>query len=204
MLSGTVWLGRREARVKRSYGRDSHGLHIVPCHLPSRVACLTLFISCLFLFPVVDAKAQEKDPLPIETDKAGAIVVEVDPRCSEVQLRSPEARVLWGIDPSELPESMGIEYLLEAEEFRIDTSKYPGGLEAGRFDSFVIKGSGTLLDRPEPSTASALLSHAALARDLRAGVYYHTRVLIRTKKGWLASQPIGFMSSICPVDGLEE
>lgn len=204
MLSEAVWLGRQEAHTCHLYGGGSHSPLLIPFPRPPRALMAALIMGCLLMFPMGDAVAQEGDPLPIETDKSGAIVVEVDPRCSEVQLRGSEARVLWGIDSSALTESMGIEYLLEADEFRIDTSKYPGGLDAGRFDSFVIKGSGTLLDRPEPSTNSTLLSHSVLARDLRAGVYYHARVLIRTPKGWLASQPVGFISSVCAVDGIEE
>ena len=204
MLPGIVRLGRQEARVRRLNGRDSHRLHIVPLRRLPRAVLSALFIVCLFLFPAGDAEAQEKDPLTIETDTAGAIVVEVDPRCSEVQLRSSEARVLWGIDSSELSESILIEDLLEADEIRIDTSMYPGGLDAGRFDSLVVKGSVTLLDRPEPTTTPTLLSHSVLARDLSPGVHYKVRVLILTPDGWYASQPVGFMSSVCAVDGLEE
>lgn len=204
MLSEAIWSGRRERRVHHSRVKVPQCIHFIQHRRPTAVVMTALVVFCLVLAPLGDAIAEEKNPVPIETDASGLIVVEIDPRCSDVRLRGSEARVLWGIDRSEFAESMGTEYLLEADEFRIDTSKYSGGLEAGRFESMMVKGSATQLERPESSTTTSVLTHSALARDLRAGIYYHARVLVRTPDGWLASQPVGFVSPVCPADGLED
>ncbi len=202
MLSRFKLMDRREAPTHLNRGRRFHRQSIVHSRQPPRVAALaTLLIGCLFLVPTGGLVAEEKDTLSVESDAYGAIVVEIDPRCSEVTLRSPEAKIRWTIDPTRVSRSVDLENLVSSDEFRIDFSKFPGGLEAGRFDSIVVPRSLALTD---DSTETLIPMFSAVTRDLRAGVFYRARVLFKTREGWVASSPVGFMSSVCPVDGLEQ
>jgi len=202
MLSRFKLMDRREAPTRLKRGRRFHRQSIVDSSRPPRVAALALLlIGCLFLVPSGGSAAEEEDTLPIESDNFGAIVVEIDPRCSEVRLRSPEAKVRWTIDPSRVSRSADLESLLSSDEFRIDLSKFPNGLESGRFDSIVVS---RLIAQLDDETEVLIPRFSAVARGLRAGVYYKARVLFKTSEGWVASSSVGFMSSVCPVDGLED
>jgi hypothetical protein len=158
-------------------------------------------IGCLLAFPGPGSATEEGVEILVGAESAPALVVDIEPRCSEITLRSPEAKVRWTIDPSRVSRSTDLDNLLSSEEFRIDFSKFPGGLEAGRFDSIVVSRS---IAQADDSTEAMIPRFSTVARDLRAGVYYRARVLVRTSEGWVASSPVGFMSAVCPADGLEQ
>lgn len=137
------------------------------------------------------------------TDVSSALSVEVEPRCSELRFRSPEAKLRWSIDASAVPKSKALDDLMATTEFRLDVSKSPAGLVEGRFDSITVSSAVSRADQSTKSGVPRTAAYSAVVRDLAPGVYYHTRVLVRTPDGWVASSPIGFISPVCPVDGLD-
>jgi len=146
------------------------------------------------------------EAVPVLTDSplSGAILVDVTPGCSDVRLREPEARVVWSVETTPGLKADSVETLTRASEFRIDYSPYPDGLENGRFESRRLDRSSVAEQSVLKSDGTRTRIHASVVAELRPGVYYRARVLVRTEDGWVASAPVGFLSSVCPVDGLDE
>ena len=163
------------------------------------------FAACGLASAASPAETPEEE-IPVLTDTllSDAIVVDITPACSTVRLREPEARVTWSVETTPGLKTGSLETLQQASEFRIDYSPYPDGLQNGRFESRRLDRSSV----PEQSVVKAdgtrTLVHASVVAELRPGVYYRARVLMRTESGWIASTPVGFLSSVCPVDGLDE
>lgn len=152
------------------------------------------------------AAAEPEDEIPILTDSklASAVVVKIEGRCSEVKHRSPEAMVRWSIKPDAAERPAQAKKLIASTEFRVDISKFPGGLEIGKYESVMVSRDESSEERNLKAGPSTALERAVLVRDLEPGVYYRSRVLARTAEGWVASAEVGFLSPICPFDGLDE
>jgi len=150
--------------------------------------------------------AGPEDEVPILTDTklSPAVAVEIEGRCSEVRHRSPEAMVRWGIKPEAAEKSAQLKNLIANTDFRVDISKFPGGLKTGRYESVLVPRDDPKEDRDVKARTNRVLEREVLVRDLEPGVYYHSRVLALTAEGWVASSEVGFLSPICPVDGLDE
>jgi len=161
----------------------------------------------LLVLPVTASAFAADEELPVLTDHgaASALVVDIQDRCSNVQLRVPEAVVTWHIAPGAVANSH-LDVLEASDEFRIDISPFPEGLERGQYDSLTT--SRTNAVRVFASEGSVRNgdpeSLAIVAGNLQPGVYYRTRVLVLTPDGWVASREVQFMSAVCAVDGLDE
>lgn len=165
-----------------------------------------LAIALILSIPGLASAENTEEPEVVilhDTDVSSALSVEVEPRCSELRFRSPEAKLRWSIDASAVPKSKALDDLMATTEFRIDVSKSPAGLVSGRFDSITVSSTVSRADQSSKSSGPRTAAYSAVVRDLAPGVYYHTRVLVRTPDGWVASSPIGFISPVCPVDGLD-
>jgi hypothetical protein len=172
-------------------------------HRLARARALALFaLGCTL--GVASFAADEEVPVLVNAEVAAALVVKAEPRCSEVRLRSPEAKVRWSIVPAAVPESKARASLMAAAEFRIDVSKFASGLKSQRFDSITLSRSAARAAHSSEAQDSTPPSYSAVMRDLEPGVYYHTRVLAKSQGKWVASAPIGFLSSICAADGIED
>lgn len=150
--------------------------------------------------------AGPEDEIPILTDSklSSALAVEIEGRCSEVRHRSPEAMVRWRIKPDAAEKSAQVENLIASTDFRVDISKFPGGLETGRYESVLVPRDDSREDHDAKARTTRIPEREILVRDLEPGVYYHSRVLALTAEGWVASAEVGFLSPICPADGLDE
>jgi len=185
-------------------GRNPHRFHLIQHRRFLRGSSLVLLtIGCLLALLSSGSAAEEEIPVLDHSEISSALVVDIEARCSEIQLRSPEAKVRWSVDRSMVSKSANLDFLLASDEFRIDVSEFPGGLELGRFESIAVSGSASRSDQSSKALGPRSATHSAVARDLSPGVYYHVRVLVRTPDGWVASSPIGFLSSVCPADGID-
>ena len=148
------------------------------------------------------------DGIPVLTgrDATSAFVVDVEGRCSELHLGVPEALLTWRIDTVEAKSSAYLADLVSSDEFRIDLSKFPEGLERNQYQSLNISRTEAMrvLETPESGKSDGPESLAIVLPNLAPGVYYRTRVLALTPDGWVASPKVHFMSPICAVDGLDE
>ena len=150
--------------------------------------------------------ADQGIPVLTDRDTASAFVVEVEGRCSELHLGVPEAILTWSIDAVEAEDSAYLADLVSSDEFRIDISKFPEGLERNQYQSLNISRTEAIrvLDSPESGKSDGAEEMAIVMPRLEPGVYYRTRVLALTPDGWIASSEVHFMSPICAVDGLDE
>jgi len=166
---------------------------------------LAVVTVCGAAFAVAPAVAAE-EPVPVLTDSplSASIAIEVDPRCSEISFRSPEAKVFWSLEPEGSLKSDAVAKLAEASDFRIDYTPYPDGLKQGRFKSVQLNRDAAPRQPLTKADGSRTEAYTAVVDELKPGVFYHARVLVKTQDGWVASSPVGFLSSICPVDGLDE
>jgi hypothetical protein len=155
------------------------------------------------MLPGVGSSQDDSPPALRTKDPSGALVVETEPRCSEAAFRSPEVVVRWSINPDNRTDTRDLKALLAASDFRIDYSKFPGGIDAGRFESLKVSASEAKRT-PRRNSRSEFSEFSIVARDLRAGVYYSLRVLVKTADGWVTSSQVGFLSSVCPADGIED
>jgi hypothetical protein len=166
-------------------------------------------ILVLAVFLLAPTTLVAADDTPILSDRAGQEVftVQIEGLCSEVHLRMPEARVIWSVHADRAADGVIAADLAEADQFRVDISKYPEGLDRNLFDSMTISRSDAV-DRsetvynvkidPGEERLSTVLS------NLEPGVFYRTRILALTPEGWVASRQVEFMSPVCAVDGLNE
>jgi len=144
------------------------------------------------------------EDLPVVSDSAlsSAISVETGLYCSESRFRKPEVTVAWKINAADLPEGSVPKDFIAAEQVRIDITSAPNGLEIGRYESVSVdarknaSADGAYAIGPGGSSVRFL--------DLRPGVIYYVRALVRTDSGWIASEPTRFLSPTCPVDGLDD
>ena len=150
--------------------------------------------------------ADQGIPVLTDRDTASAFVVEAEGRCSELHLGVPEAILTWSIDAVEAGKSAYLADLVSSDEFRIDLSKFPEGLERNQYQSLNISRTEAMrvLETPESGKSDGPESLAIVLPNLEPGVYYRTRVLALTPDGWVASPKVHFMSPICAVDGLDE
>ncbi len=146
-----------------------------------------------------------------DRDEGSALLVDIEGQCSEVHLRVPEARVVWRVDSSRAPEGAIVSDLVASEDFRVDFSKYPEGLERSQFESLTTtraEATRSYESAHEPvddaKSADTLESLALVIGNLEPGVVYRTRVLALTPEGWISSPEVRFMSPVCAVDGLDE
>lgn len=173
----------------------------------SQVSAVIVVAVCGLALIVVPALAAEGPaPVPVLTDSplSSAINVDVDSRCSEIRFRSPEAKVVWYVGAAPGLKADAVDALTRASEFRIDFSPYPEGLEIGRFESRLLDRTSAPEQAVVKADGSHTRAHAAVVTELKPGVYYQARVLVKTDDGWVASSSVGFLSSICPVDGIAE
>lgn len=163
---------------------------------------LVFFLVALTLSSSLLAADDPRIPVLTSSGASTAIIPKVDPRCAEPPIRMPEAKVSWKVDASQTSKSSRVFDLLEATEFRVDVSMFRIGFENGKFESHhqseLAKRNGEAADR------SPTLPTSLVVTNLRPGVYYFTRVLVGTPDGWVASQPVGFLTPVCPVDGIDE
>lgn len=175
---------------------------------PVRIAVTTVavVVAACGLAAAASPPDAPETPVPVLTDSplSAGITVDVDPRCSETGFRNPEVKVSWAVEPVPGLKAEGAERLARATEFRIDYSPYPDGLERGRFESLRVDRDAAPLQPVAKADGTRREAHASVVRELRPGVYYRARVLVRTDDGWVASSAVGFLSSVCPVDGLAE
>ena len=158
-------------------------------------------LAMLIAVPGMIAQADDEIPIMSGSRLGDAVLVEVEPRCSDIRLRSPEVQIRWTIDADAVKGLAGTGGLASATEFRLDTSKFYNGFETGRFDSVAVRAEAAAFgEGGQMKTSSA---NSAIVEGLRPGVYYHARVLVRTPDGWVPSAPTGFLSSTCPADGLD-
>jgi len=175
-------------------------------HPPPRLHSLIPILSILVLglaFPGIGSSQEGPSSTLKIKGTSEALVVETEARCSEVTFRSPEVVVRWSIDPAKGPGTPEMDALLAASDYRIDFSKFPRGLDSDRFESLEIAASDARLDGLRESTSEGL-EFASVARDLAPGVRYDLRVMAKTPDGWVTGRPASFISSVCPVDGLQE
>jgi hypothetical protein len=113
----------------------------------------------------------------------------------------PEVKVSWAIDASQTSKSTRVLDVLDATEFRVDTSIFRTGFEDGRFESHQSEHpKGARESAQHPPTSPAML----VVTDLQPGVVYFVRVLAGTPDGWVPSEVVRFFTPICPVDSVEE
>lgn len=207
MFTGSTWSSRRASPARSRPRRKFNHLDSARHRRSLRIGTLAVLAMALILSIPGPASAENPEEPEVvilhDTDVASALSVEVEPRCSELRFRSPEAKLRWSIDASAVPKSKALDDLMATTEFRIDVSKSPAGLVSGRFDSITVSSTVSRADQSTKSSGPRTAAYSAVVRDLAPGVYYHTRVLVRTPDGWVASSPIGFISPVCPVDGLD-
>lgn len=172
-----------------------------PVHNLGAVIAIGIAMAMVVVAPATVDAAGDDVPVLSGSRLGSSVRVEVEPRCSEVRYRSPEVKIHWSVDAGTVEGLTGSEELLSATEFRLDISKFHNGLETGRFESMAVRTeAGTASGGGEMKTSS---TGSAVLDDLRPGVYYHARVLVRTPDGWVPSASTGFLSTTCPADGLD-
>jgi hypothetical protein len=169
---------------------------------------VALGLAALLALPASLPAADDEAAVLTGAPEASALVVAAETRCSQYRMRSPEAVVRWHVETAAAPKSTLVEELEAANDFRVDFSMYPEGLESGNFESIVVpKGyvadPTAHLDLPKGGT-HPMAGREMLLGDLQPGVTYRLRVLALTSQGWLASERYMFRAPICPVDMQEE
>lgn len=165
------------------------------------VAVSALVLVALAAVPLT-THAEDDLPVMVGSQLSPAVQVEIEPRCSEVRFRSPEVKIHWFIDAGAVEGLVGSDELAAATQFRMDTTKFHNGFDSGRYDSLAVQAETYKAGEGGGGVAPAV--HSTVIDMLEPGVYYHARVLVQTSEGWIPSSTVGFLSSVCPVDGLDE
>ena len=193
----------RCAREDRPAGHRAHTHRTIRSGVRQTRYSGILAVLTLVALGVVTSMTFAEDELPvmIGSQLSPAIQVEVEPRCSEVRFRHPEVKVWWSIDAGAVEGLAGSTELVSATDYRLDTTKFHSGFDTGRFESVAVHSA---IAKSGAGRGDSFAPHSTVIGVLEPGVYYHARVLVQTSEGWVPSSTVGFLSSVCPVDGLDE